>query len=77
MSDKAIFIIQILLFVILVITLLRVSIKGVSTVDKVILTISSFGILAFDKIKFLIWLIAVAVIWLIKYSKKTKKDGLA
>lgn len=75
MNDKAIVITQLILLVILVYTLFKVSVKGVTNIDKVILTVTSLGILAFDKIKFIAWVVVVALIWLIRYSKKDKQHG--
>lgn len=72
-------IIEAFLFIVLVYAYFCVSTKGnTSTFTKWVITLSSIGILFIaDKIKLLIWLIAVGVIWLIKYYKKTKDNGLA
>jgi hypothetical protein len=72
-------IIESVLFVVLLYAYFCVSSKGqASTFAKWVITLSSMGILFIsDKIKLVFWLLAVGVIWLIRYSKKTKKDGLA
>lgn len=70
---------EVILFIILMYTYYRVSTQGeVSDFSKWVITLSSVGILFFaDKIKLLIWLIAVGVIWLIRYYKKEKNDRMA
>lgn len=76
MDDKLIVIVQLIFFVILVTTFIYVSYTGKVTLwVKLLLTLSSIGVLCFDKIKLLIWALAVGAIWLIKYSKKTNTNG--
>lgn len=76
MSDKLIVIIQLVFLAIFIATLIYVSHTGKATLTvKLILTLSSIGVLCFDKIKLLIWALAVGAIWLFRYSKKENKTN--
>lgn len=78
MDDRLIVIIQLVFLAVFIATLIYISVTGkVTTRIKLILTLSSIGILCFDKIKLLIWAIVVGAIWVIKYAKKNNKDELA
>ena len=76
MDDKYIVIIQLVFLAVFIATLIYVSYSGkVSLAVKLLLTLSSIGVLCFDKIKLLIWAIAVGAIWLFRYSKKENNNG--
>ena len=78
MEIKVITIIEIMFFIALVYTYFKVSITGkVTTFSKWIIALCSMGILFFaDKIKLLLFVIAIAVIWIIRH-KKRNNDELA
>lgn len=71
-------IIEIALFFVLLISYFNISKnKKITPLSKWLITISSIGILLFiDRIKLVLWLVAVFVILIVKYKKK-KDDELA
>lgn len=70
---------EIAMFFLLLFTYFKVSKTGeITGFAKWLITLSSFGILFLsDKMKLILWVAVVAIIWLIKYSKKEKNDELA
>lgn len=76
--SKYVVIVQIILLAGLLYTyyLLTVSNK-LNTFYKWVLTFLSIGVLALsDKVKLVMWIIVVAVFWVIHYSKKHKGNGM-
>jgi len=75
--DKIQFLVSLLSLICLVISYWYVSKKDrISYVDKGVVTFLSVLILALsDKLKMVLWLAVVVIVWLIKY--KNKKDELA
>lgn len=72
-------IVEIILFIALMYTYYVVSVSDkVSTFYKWIIILSSVGILAIaDKVKLLMFIITVTILWLFKYHKKQSNDRLA
>jgi hypothetical protein len=67
---------QIVLFIILVYTSFMITRKErVSNFTKVVVALSTIGVLAFDKVKLMIWLIGVGVMWIFHNTKKRKSNG--